>query len=352
MSGSKEVRILVAGDFMIQKPTSESDRDSVSALLAAADLRIGNMDTVLSWAGQSGDKFSSLRGSPYSIPEVKAMGFEVVTLANNHSMDYGPDGLMDMIQGFTNVGMTTVGAGANLSSARKASVFEFGPKKIAVFSFACTLPPGSAARENSPGIAPIRVHQAVRVDTSLAAEQPGSSLGIKTWVDEADLAATVSAIEEINNSVDHVIVVIHWGVPTLWRTPIDPQVQDYQYELGHALVDAGVDVIVGNHPHELHAVEYYKGVPIAFSLGNFWIDTIAERSWMARESIAVRLTFDSDALTDVELLPLMLTEQGIPEYDPSFGSVEILRNQSPGLRISQPSADGWHRVTQSLDGNR
>jgi len=351
MSGSDEVRILVVGDFMIQKPANGSDIDSVRTLLTDADLRIGNMDTVLSLAGQSGEKFSSLRGFPESISEVKTMGFDVLTLANNHAMDYGPDGLMDMIQGFTNVGMIPVGAGANLDSARRPFVFELRSKKFAVFSFACTLPPGSAARENSPGIAPIRVHQAMKVNTSLAAEQPGSSLGIETWVDEDDLAATINAIEEFNHSVDHVIVVVHWGVPKLWRTPIDPQVQSYQYELGHALVDAGADVIIGNHPHEVHAVEYYKGVPIAFSLGNFWIDTIAERSWMARESIGVRLSFDGDRLTCVELLPLMLTEQGIPEYDPNFESLDILRIQNPALAIAQPSVDGWYRVTQSSDGN-
>ena len=64
-------------------------------------------------------------------------------------------------------------------------------------------------------------------------------------------------------------MAMHWGVPPFWRSRFQDGLADYQVEVGHALIDAGADVIVGHHPHSLQEVEVYKGKPIFYSLGNF-----------------------------------------------------------------------------------
>lgn len=339
--------ITFVGDFMIQNRARNTDVELARELIADADLRIGNVDTVLSEAGTPSPKWSCVRGAPESVAEIKAMGFNIVTLANNHSMDFGPEGLLDMLERFVDEGVLPVGAGINLDYARKPQVVQVGSQKIAFFSVACTLPPGSAAGHVSPGVAPIHVHQAYRVDVSLAAEQPGTSPGVKTWVDESDLEAMTREIGQASCIADRVVVAIHWGVPRLWRTPFEPRVQDYQRVLGRALIDAGADAVIGNHPHELHELEFYSGKPIAFSLGNFWIDSLEQRTWMARESVAIRLSFAPGFPVGVEVLPILLSVQGFPEYDPESRSVEILDDLSLGVQVSHRPEGRWHRITES-----
>lgn len=346
MRDLERTSILLVGDFMIQHRAEESTISNTHTLLESAELRIGNIDTVLSPMGHSGDKWSSVRGHRESIGDIKAMGFDVVTLANNHAMDFGPDGLLDMVQGFAEVGIKSIGAGRNLEEARTPHEVQMGPKRFAIFSVACTLPPGSAAGPNTPGISPVRIHQSYSVNTSLAAEQPGSAPKVVTWVDESDLDAVTRQIDEVSCRVDHVLVVIHWGVPQPWRAPFDPQLQDYQLALGRALVDAGADAVIGNHPHELHAMEMYDGALIAYSLGNFWIDTIAQRGWMARESVAIRLTFGSGTRPKIEILPLLLDDRGYPQYDPDKKAIELLRHMSSDIEISDHAVDKWHRVRE------
>ena len=164
------------------------------------------------------------------------MGFDVVTLANNHAMDYGAEGLLDMRRALEQAGVRAVGAGADLDEAMAPVELSVGEQTVAIMALACTLPPASAAGPARPGVAPVRVHQAYELEISLAAEQPGSVPAIKTWVDDAELQRAVEQVKAARVRADVVIVAVHWGVPVLWRAPLQPRVQEYQRVMGRSLI--------------------------------------------------------------------------------------------------------------------
>lgn len=344
MTVSSMVTIGAVGDFMIQQRAEMKAIHRVKALLGDASVKIANLDTVLSDAGQPTPKMSNLRGPREVVDDLRMMGINIVTLANNHAMDYGSEGMLDMCQSLAQAGIEAVGAGENLADALSPVAMSFGTQSVAVIALACTLPPCSSAGPSRPGVAPVTVHQAYSVDVSLAAEQPGSALGVKTWIDEVDLQRACDSIKAARQHVDIVVVVVHWGVPTLWRTPIQPRIQDYQRVLGHALVDAGAHAIIGNHAHELHDIEFYMDRPIVYSLGNFWIDTLSSRPWMGRETIVLKLGFPRTGPAEIEVLPLLLDDQGLPHFDPTLRAITILHEISEGVNLEQRTDGRWFRV--------
>jgi poly-gamma-glutamate synthesis protein (capsule biosynthesis protein) len=211
---------------------------------------------------------------------------------------------------------------------------------VAILSLSCTLPMESAAGPDWPGIAPVRVHTAFVVEESLSLEQPGTVPAVRTWLDEADLARARQDVAAARSRVDVVLAVVHWGVPSPWRAPWHPTLQAYQRTLGHALIDAGADAVLGNHAHELHGIEFYKGRPIAYCLGNFWIDTISSYPWMGRESLVLYLTLSRGGTPEVEIVPLFLGDDGVPRPDPANRTVAVLNEQSRELGVAVEECDG------------
>ena len=114
---------------------------------------------------------------------------------------------------------------------------------------------------------------------------------------------------------------MHWGVPSPWLSPIQGPLTEYQRPLAHAIIDAGADLIIGNHPHAIHPVEIYQGKCICYSLGNFvYVDVYP---FMAAESILARMSIQSGA---IELIPLCLNEHGIPRRAIGSDAARILTN--------------------------
>jgi poly-gamma-glutamate synthesis protein (capsule biosynthesis protein) len=334
----------MVGDFMVHQRAQAADIERVSRLLGDASICIANLDTVLSDAGQPNPKYSNLRGPRAAVDDLHAMGFDIVTLANNHAMDYGAEGLLDMRQALELAGVRAVGAGANLAEAMAPVELAVGGRTVAIMALACTLPPASEAGPARPGVAPVRVHQAYELEPSLAAEQPGSVPAITTWVDDADMQRAIERVGAARAGADIVILAVHWGVPVLWRAPLQPRVQEYQRVLGRALIDAGADAVIGNHPHELHELEFYRERPIGYSLGNFWIDSLPSRRWMGRETVLMRFRFPTSGPPEVHVLPLLLNEQGFPHPDPAHRALHLLGEMSDGLRL-EPLPDGhWFRL--------
>ena len=304
----------LVGDIMIQSPTVQARRSAVPGFeaalnaLRANEIAIGNLEMPLSNRGYRVPKHSNLRSAPEIMDDIVAMELDAVSLANNHMMDYGPDALYDTIAACEDAKLPACGAGKDLDAAVAPVILESSAGRIGMISVASTLPVESDAGSGKPGIAPIRIGYSFEVDANLLVEQPGTMPVVHTWAVQDDVDVVTEAIQALRKEVDTVIVAIHWGVPQWWMSPYQGLLAEYQQPLGHALIDAGADVIWGHHSHVLHPVEVYNGRPILYSLGNFIFEE--PRAFMEPESFIVSIT-PGDPLA-VELTPIWVDEEGFP----------------------------------------
>lgn len=279
--------------------------------LRTCDASFINFEAPLTRAGAPTPKMSSLRANPdVALDLASEFGAVVVGLANNHMLDYGPAGLADTIGALDRAAIAHTGAGHDLAEALRPVIWTIAGRRVAFLSVATTLPPGSEATADRPGIAPIRVRSSYEIDPLLLAEQPGTAPQVRTTTNAEDLAAMCAAVQQAKVAADRVIVAVHWGVTTRMITPFQGVIADYQPPLGHALIDAGADVVVGHHSHRLDGIEFYGGKAILYGLGNFIFASPAFR-WNL-ETVAVRLEFEH-GVTRVRLLPFLLTTRGFPE---------------------------------------
>ncbi len=306
--------ITLVGDVMIATPTVRARRAqlpafaAVLAALARGDAAIANLEMPLSSRGYRVPKHSNLRSAPEIIDDIVAMEVDAVSLANNHMMDYGPEALFDTIAACERVGLPACGAGKDLDAALAPVILETPSGRVGLISVASTLPVESDAGAGKPGIAPIRVGFSFEVDSNLLVEQPGTMPIVHSWANAEDQARVCEGIRGLRQRVDVVVVAIHWGVPPYWLSPHQGLLAEYQQPLGHALIDAGADVICGHHAHVLHPIEIYNGRPILYSLGNFIFER--PRGFMQPESVVVRV-IPGEPMA-IELTPVWIDDEGFP----------------------------------------
>lgn len=270
---AKEITINAVGDIMLAGKWApllkakgyDYPFGGVKAELAGADINLANLESPLATRGNEyiGKQFR-FRADPAVAKAVRKAGFNLVTLANNHSMDFGGEALAETMQHLDSAGITWIGAGANLDEARKMALYTIKGKKVAFLGYSLTQPIEFFAGQNRPGTAP----------------------GYEKLV-TADVASA-------RRQADYVIVSFHWGKEA------SGIVQDYQRKAAHNAIDAGADVIIGHHPHVLQGIELYKNGVIFYSLGNF---TFASKSTTADVSALIRLRFEEKQLS-AEILPL------------------------------------------------
>ena len=309
--------LAVVGDLMVQTPGIvhrsgvAEGVDAARRALRQSEAVVANLEVPLSERGRPSPKTVNLRAHPAVVDDVRALGIDAVTLANNHLMDYGPEAMLDTVAACERAGIGLCGAGIDLDAATAPAWLNVGEHRIAVLSVACTLPVESEAGPGRPGIAPLRVRFAFEADVNLLAEQPGTMPRVHSWADPADQERTCGTIALCRDQgADAVVVAIHWGVPSYWLSPYLGQLAEYQSPLAHALIDAGADAVCGHHPHQLHPIEVYRGRPILYSLGNFLFEGPVPFACMEPESVIARLAFGDRP--SCELVPLMLDERGLP----------------------------------------
>lgn len=292
------------------RSASRPDVREALAYLAAADICFMNCEMPLTTRGQRVEKTANLRSDPVVAGDLARLGIDVVTLANNHMLDYGYDGLVDTMETIDSVGIARVGAGATREESLRPHHLTVKGRRFALFGVAATLPPGFAAGVDRPGIAPIRVAFSFAVDPNLMAEQPGTAPWVQTRADPEDVGRVTDLIRRAKQDADHVAVAVHWGLTRRRVTPYQGMIADYQGPLGRAFIDAGADLVLGNHSHNLHGVEVYRGKPIFYSLGNYIFHH--PRDYMEPESVIVVADF-ADAAMRVELIPILVNDEGFPE---------------------------------------
>jgi poly-gamma-glutamate synthesis protein (capsule biosynthesis protein) len=185
------------------------------------------------------NKVYTFRAHPSNVGILKEMGVDIVSLANNHVYDYGKESLIDTMATLEQAGIEYVGAGHDLDEAMEPVYFEVQGKTVAFVaaSRAEKYKMTPQATKDSPGI--LRCY---------------------------DTALFKQVIKKARENSDYVIAYVHWG------TEFTHKLEDVQLSTGKEYLDAGADIVIGAHPHRLQGIEFYKGKPIIYSLGNFWFN--------------------------------------------------------------------------------
>jgi poly-gamma-glutamate synthesis protein (capsule biosynthesis protein) len=224
------------------------------------------------------------------------MGFDMVSMANNHTGDYGVGGLRHTTRAVEAAGLMHAGTGENLAEARAPGYLETPDGRVALISAASTFPDGSRAGHQRkdvrgrPGLSPIRYDRTYEITQEQMealrdfregmgrTRGTGDRIGMfgetfrvgeeyrsVTTVDEGDLAEIVASVEEAKRQANVVIFSSHSHESG--RTNNYPA--DFIIEVAHAVIDAGADIFLAHGPHVLRGIEIYKGKPIFYSLGDF-----------------------------------------------------------------------------------
>ncbi|MBI3779086.1 MAG: CapA family protein [Gammaproteobacteria bacterium] len=270
-----EVRIAAVGDIMLggtagpemQKYGYDYPFDRTQSILKQAQIVFGNLEGPLTDGGANETpKKYVFRSPPDKVaPALARAGFNIVSLANNHSLDYGPQGLEDTRVALEKAGIHGVGAGRNLAEARTAVYMKAGGSTVAFLAYSLTFPEEFWA----------------------GPDKPGTAFGHEQQVREDVAAARAKA--------DIVVVSFHWGQEG------KTELRDYQVQLAHTAIDAGANAVVGHHPHVLQGVEHYKQGVILYSLGNFAFGSFSNT---ATRSAIAQLTFRDRQWNELRLTPI------------------------------------------------
>lgn len=257
--------LYACGDVVVDRDEPESAFARIAPLLKSGDFTFCQVETVYSMRGQPIiTPGRPLHADPVNLKGLTSGGLQVTAIAGNHCMDYGAEGLLDMIANMRAAGLHPVGAGENLAAARAPVTLEAKGTRVAFLAYTSILPFGTWATERRAGCAPLQVCTHYE---PYEPHQPGCPARIRTFAEPASVAAIKSDIAHARASADYVMVSLHWG---LHFTP--HKLAEYERVVAHELIDAGADGIIGTHPHHLKGMELYRGKPIAYSLGNFAFD--------------------------------------------------------------------------------
>ncbi|MDH3296300.1 MAG: CapA family protein [Acidimicrobiia bacterium] len=250
----------------------------IDGLFTTDDLTVVNLECTPSNIGARQLRPFNFRCDPEALPVLAADGVDVANLGNNHSMDYGPDALVDSLANVRAAGLAVVGAGANRTEAFRPALLERGGRTIAVLGFGAVY----LAR-----------------DWVATDDRPGMSDGL-------DLSTMVAAIESAAASADVVIVTIHWCCE-LETTP-NARNRDH----AEAMIKAGATVIFGHHHHRLQPLEVVDGSAVAWGLGNFVWPRLSQAG---SDSAIARVIISGDGDVTACLLPVTIVSSGHPVLD-------------------------------------
>jgi len=300
------VEVTVVGDIMLGRrvasaPTSRQDPAAplrpLQGRLAGADLTVGNLESTLSMAGAPRQGDDSFAADPAVLTGLHDAGFDVVSLANNHTGDFGEVAFRRTLQRFAAGPIEQVGAGLDRASAWRPTVVERRGVRFGFVAFNA-IGETPAAQPRQPGVAQVRM-------------QPRTGP-----LSAADLGRAERAIRGLEARVDVVIVIPHWG-DQYTNVPVPGQ-----RRVGRALLDAGADLVVGGHPHWVQGVQVHRGGLVVHSLGNFVFDM--DSSTQTQEGVMLDAVFWGRELRAVDFVPYVIGPDFAPRLTDGERAVSIL----------------------------
>lgn len=287
---AKKLNVVAVGDIMLGRKVGklleksskgyEYSFEQVAETLKKGDVIFGNIESPVTASEKSlsrGHKII-LKCSPKAMSAIKAAGFNLLSIANNHMMDYYDKGMLDTIDILNKNGIAFSGGGKNLEEARKLAIVEKNGLKYGVLSytdmaeFTYVGPPNIsyAAGKNKAGVAPRK------------------------------LELILEDIARVRSQVDILAISLHWGVEESFTIPAS------QVEFAHKLIDSGADVILGHHPHQFQGIEVYKGKPVIYSMGNFLFDQNDPEN---QESFILNMEYSGTQLKAFSATPVRILEK-------------------------------------------
>ncbi len=297
-----------AGDVMINRPDAHSMLRYVAEIFKGADVAYCNLEGPMCDVGEKHPGKAGislhLRSTPRAANALAGAGVDVVSLANNHTMDYGVAGLDQTIGLLDGVRIAHAGAGRDLAAARRPALLDVNGLRIALLSYSSVCVAPFAATKTTPGLAMVRIKTSYAANLRLF-QQPGSPMLTKTAGEPEDVAMLLDDVKAAKLRADIVIVAWHWGVSERCG-----KLADYQRALGHAVIYAGASAIIGHHAHMLLGMELYRGCPIIYSLGNFAFDL--DHPYFRRESAIVSCDVLREGIAGVRVIPVLINDQHEP----------------------------------------
>lgn len=236
--------------------------DYVGDDLRKADIRFAQVERLYSERGSFQEQGASphARQHPRLATAFQGVPFDVLGVGSNHTGDWGPEAVEDTIETFRKLGIPTIGAGRNISEARKEVVITRNGLRIAYLGYVSVLQSEYWATDKRAGATPMRV----KTYYESYEYQPGSPARAVTIPHAGDLALLEEDVRRAKQSADFVVVSLHWGVHF-----IPKPLADYQRIVALVAINAGASVIFGHHTHVVQAIERYKDAIIFYGLGNF-----------------------------------------------------------------------------------
>ncbi len=281
------VHLAAVGDIMLDRSLGILLRQGdiaypfahVAGRLQEADVALGNVESALADVGEPQPKRYPFRAPVEAAAALGLAGFDVVSLANNHGMDYGADALAQAISLLQKEGVVPVGAGMNRAQAHAPHVMEVNGLQLAIY-----------------GYVHVPVEASTGFDTAVwtaGEETPGLA-----WADPGMIAADLAALDE---EVDLVVVLLHSGFE------YQPAPSEAQQEAARAAVDAGADLVIGHHAHILQGIEYYKDGVIIYGSGNFAFDIDGPP-----ETAIFHVWLDAQGVREISIEPTFVQYGGQP----------------------------------------
>jgi poly-gamma-glutamate synthesis protein (capsule biosynthesis protein) len=246
----------------------------VAGSLAAADLAIVNLETAVGSQGRPAPKRYTFQSSPALVGRLADAGVDVVSLANNHALDFGTAALLETIDHARAAGLVVVGAGRDAAEAYAPAIVDTPGGPVAVVGLTQVLSGGWAATADRPGVA-----------------------------SGHDRAASVAAVRRAAELAETVVVAVHWG------RELDRCASATQRDLARALLDAGADMILGHHPHVLQGIDRSDGALVAYSLGNLvWYHSRLPSA----ETAVLEVDVEAGRVVDHRVRPAVIDALGRP----------------------------------------
>lgn len=292
---SPAVELVAVGDIMLGRlvkdyyvkngPTYPYEGEGIVPLLNAADVAFANLECPISDRGVREDKGYEFRADPSCIEGLTHAGFDVLSLANNHTGDYGDTALTDTLDILSEADIVAVGAGRTITEAHAVQVIEVNGLRLGFLAYNQIGPNWFEAEDDSPGSA---------------------------FMDRERMIEDVQQAREL---ADVVIVSCHWGVE------YTPYRNNSQVQYAQALAAAGASLIIGHHPHVVQGIDYIENTLVLYSLGNFVFDQGNPRA--TAEGIIARCVLDASGVKRYELLPV-LTARCQPYLLPADEGASVL----------------------------
>ncbi len=290
VAGAPSWSLAVGGDMMLNGIRAGSGPlAAIAPVFLRSDLGYANLEVPLTTARTPTSRKSAeelkartqfvLRADPAHTAHVAESGVDLVSVASNHTMDFGGTGVNEMLAALETLGLKASGAGRDLAAAEEVAVVDApGGVRVGLVSYLAFVGDGALAKCGPAG-----------------ARSPGvATLAFQGTLGPKQLVRVQRIVAGAKRRCDLLLVALHWGMER------EPLPRPYQVSLGRAFVDAGADVVLGTHPHVLQGAELYRGKPILYSLGNLV-------SALPGDTAVFRLRFGGTKLTQVQVFPVRIS---------------------------------------------